>query len=132
MKESILSIAQWHKDMFPDATLDGQRLKWLEEKREWKESLRPVTKDLVCGDVKELADMFIVACGLTRFSDAEAMFCFSSVVQELYSSLFTTSDLENAIDEKMEHNRARIWEKQANGSYHHVDDGKQQQRKDAE
>ena len=132
MKESILSIAQWHKDMFPDATLDGQRLKWMEEKREWKESLRPVTKDLVCGDVKELADMFIVACGLTRFSDAEAMFCFSSVVQELYSSLFTTSDLENAIDEKMEHNRARIWEKQANGSYHHVDDDKQQQRKDAE
>ena len=132
MKESILSIAQWHKDMFPDATLDGQRLKWMEEKREWKESLRPVTKDLVCGDVKELADMFIVACGLTRFSDAEAMFCFSSVVQELYSSLFTTSDLENAIDEKMEHNRARIWKKQANGSYHHVDDDKQQQRKDAE
>lgn len=125
MKESILSIAQWHKDMFPDATLDGQRLKWMEEKREWKESLRPVTKDLVCGDVKELADMFIVACGLTRFSDAEAMFCFSSVVQELYSSLFTTLDLENAIDEKMEHNRARIWEKQANGSYHHVDDDKQ-------
>lgn len=132
MKESILSIAQWHKDMFPDATLDGQRLKWMEEKREWKESLRPVTKDLVCGDVKELADMFIVACGLTRFSDAEAMFCFSSVVQELYSSLFTTSDLENAIDEKMEHNRARIWKKQANGSYHHVDDDKQQQEKDAE
>lgn len=130
MKESILSIAQWHKDAFPDATLDGQRLKWMEEKREWKESLRPVTKDLVCGDVKELADMFIVACGLTRFSNAEAMFCFSSVVQELYSSLFATSDLENAIDEKMEHNRARIWKKQANGSYHHVDDDKQQQRKD--
>lgn len=38
MKESILSIAQWHKDAFPDATLDGQKLKWLEEKREWKES----------------------------------------------------------------------------------------------
>lgn len=132
MKESILSIAQWHKDMFPDVTLDGQRLKWMEEKREWKESLRPVTKDLVCGDVKELADMFIVACGLTRFSNAEAMFCFSSVVQELYSSLFATSDLENAIDEKMEHNRARIWKKQANGSYHHVDDDKQQQRKEAE
>lgn len=120
MKESILSIAKWHKDMFPDATLDGQKLKWREEKREWKESLRPVTKDLVCGDVKELADMFIVACGLTRFSDAEAMFCFSSVVQELYSSLFTTSDLENAIDKKMERNRARIWKKTPQGNYHHT------------
>ena len=130
MKESILSIAQWHKDMFPDATLDGQRLKWMEEKREWKESLRQVTKDLVCWDVKELADMFIVACGLTRFSDAEAMFCFGCVERELCSSLFATSDLENAIDKKMEHNRARIWEKQANGSYRHVDDGNQQ-RKDA-
>lgn len=122
MKESILSIAQWHKDTFPDATQDGQRLKWMEEKREWKESLRPVTKDLVCGDVKELADMFIVACGLTRFSDAEAMFCFSSVVRELCSSLFATSDLEKAIDKKMERNRARIWEKTSQGNYHHTNE----------
>ena len=34
MKKSILSIAQWHKDTFPDATLGGQKLKWAEEKRE--------------------------------------------------------------------------------------------------
>lgn len=122
MKESILSIAQWHKDTFPDATLDGQRLKWMEEKREWKESLRPATEDFVCGDVKELADMFIVACGLTRFSDTEAMFCFGCVERELCASLFLESDLENAIDEKMERNRSRVWKKQTNGSYHHTDD----------
>lgn len=122
MKESILSIAQWHKDTFPDATLDGQRLKWMEEKREWKESLRPAVG--IFGDVNELADMFIVACGLTRFSDTEAMFCFGRVERELCESLFATKDLENAIDKKMERNRARIWEKQANGSYHHVDDDK--------
>lgn len=123
MKESILSIAQWHKDTFPDATLYGQKLKWMEEKREWKESLRPATEDFVCGNVKELADMFIVACSLTRFSDAEAMFCFGRVERELCASLFTTKDLENAIDEKMECNRGRIWKKQASGSYHHVDSG---------
>lgn len=122
MKESILSIAQWHKDAFPDATLDGQKLKWLEEKREWKESLRPATEGFVCGDVNELADMFIVACGLTRFSDTEAMFCFDSVVRELCSSLFATSDLENAIDKKMERNRARSWEKTPQGNYHHTNE----------
>lgn len=122
MKESILSIALWHKDAFPDATLDGQKLKWLEEKREWKESLRPATEDFVCGDINELDDMFIVACGLTRFSDTEAMFCFDSVVRELGSSLFATSDLENAIDKKMERNRARIWKKTSQGNYHHTNE----------
>ena len=120
MKESILSIAQWHKDAFPDATLDGQKLKWLEEKREWKESLRSATDDFVCGDVNELADMFIVACGLTRFSDAEAMFCFGRVERELCASLFATEDLENAIDKKMERNRVRSWEKTPQGNYHHT------------
>ena len=122
MKESILSIAQWHKDTFPDATLDGQKLKWMEEKREWKESLRPATEDFVHGDIDELADMFIVVCGLIRFSNTEAMFCFGSVEQELYDSLFSQSDLEDAIDKKMERNRARIWKKQDGGSYHHTDD----------
>ena len=94
----------------------------MEEKREWKESLRPATEDFVCGDLDELADMFIVACGLTRFSNTEAMFCFGSVEQELYDSLFSQSDLEDAIDKKMERNRARIWKKQDGGSYHHTDD----------
>ena len=120
MKETILSIAQWHKDAFPDATLDGQKLKWQEEKREWKESLRPATEDFVCGDVNELADMFIVACGLTRFSDAEAMFCFGCVERELCASLCATEDLENAIDKKMERNRKRTWEKTLQGNYHHT------------
>lgn len=122
MKESILSIAQWHRDTFPDATLAGQKEKWQEEKREWKESLRPATEGFVLGDVSELADMFIVACGLTRFSDAEAMFCFGRVERELCASLFTTPDLEHAIDEKMERNRARVWKKQDSGSYHHIAD----------
>lgn len=122
MKESILSIAQWHKDTFPDATLDGQKLKWIEETYEWKKSLHPATEDFVRGDLDELADMFIVACGLTRFSNTEAMFCFGSVEQELYDSLFSQSDLEEAIDKKMERNRARIWKKQDDGSYHHSDD----------
>lgn len=27
MKESILSIAQWHKETFPDATFDSQKRK---------------------------------------------------------------------------------------------------------
>ena len=99
MSETIKSIIDWHTETFPDATLDGQILKWMEEKSEWEKSLRKATEDFVCGDVKELADMFIVACGLTRFSYTEAMFCFGYVERELGASLFTTSDLEKAIDE---------------------------------
>lgn len=118
MKESILSIAQWHKETFPDATLDSQKLKWAEEKREWEESRHAVTVDVVIGDISELSDMFIVACGLTRFSDPEAMFCFATVAHELYNSSYATKDLADAIDEKMAKNRSRTW-KNINGLYKH-------------
>ena len=114
MKESILSIAKWHEETFPDTDLKGQMEKWHEEKNEWEQSS--------CCDIKELADMFIVACGLTRFNSPEAMFCFTRICDELASSGFATQDLEHAIDTKMERNRARAWKKQNNGTYHHIAD----------
>nr|DAH24273.1 MAG TPA: Protein of unknown function (DUF550) [Caudoviricetes sp.] len=114
MKESILSIAQWHKETFPDTDLKGQIEKWYEEKNEWEKS--------GCCDIKELADMFVVACGLIRFNSPEAMFCFARIGDELFSSVFNTQDLEYAIDAKMERNRARAWKKQNNGTYHHIAD----------
>ena len=38
MKETIISIAKWHEETFPDATLDGQKVKYTEELHEWEES----------------------------------------------------------------------------------------------
>nr|DAO76774.1 MAG TPA: Protein of unknown function (DUF550) [Microviridae sp.] len=118
MKESILSIAKWHEETFPDTDLKGQIEKWFEEKNEWQASLKPARH----GDISELADMYIVACGLTRFNSMEAMFCFMRICDELCHSGHSTQELEHAIDTKMERNRARAWKKQDNGTYHHIAD----------
>lgn len=118
MNESILTIAKWHEETFPDTDFNGQMEKWFEERIEWQSSCNPTQH----GDILELADMFVVACGLTRFNSTEAMFCFARICDELASSGFATQDLEHAIDAKMERNRARAWKKQDNGTYHHIAD----------
>ena len=118
MKESILTIAKWHEETFPDTDFNGQMEKWFEERIEWQSSFNPTQH----GDILELADMFVVACGLTRFNSTEAMFCFARICDELSNSRFATQDLEHAIDTKMKCNRARAWKKQDNGTYHHIAD----------
>lgn len=65
MNESVKSIADWHAKTFPDATLAGQNDKFIAEMREWEASGN--------GDVLELADMFIVAAGMSRFSTMAAI-----------------------------------------------------------
>ncbi len=118
MKESVLSIAKWHEETFPDTDFNGQMEKWREERDEWLNS----RANHATGDIYELGDMFIVACGLTRFNSTEAMFCFGRIERELDKSNFATRDLELAVDEKMKRNRARAWKKQDNGTYHHIAD----------
>lgn len=110
MKETIKSIIDWHEITFPDATLLGQKEKYHKEFQEWYMS--------GCEDISELADMFIVACGIARFNTIEAMFCFGRVDDNLTISVFTTKELEKAIDKKMEINRKRKWNFQ-DGQYQH-------------
>jgi len=119
MKESIQSIAQWHAETFPDETQLGQLLKFKDEKKEWKATLEPATPFGQKGDIMELADMFIVAAGLTRFHSVEAMFAFYSVNDELCNTIHSTKELEEAIDAKMQINRARHWNK-LDGRYQHI------------
>ena len=116
MKESIESIAQWSRETFPDATLIGQLNKFKDEKEEWEETPCNTEDELF-----ELADMFIVACSVARFSATEAMYCFRSVAEKLEISCFATQDLERAIDKKMEINRARKWCIKS-GNYQHTED----------
>ncbi len=63
MKETILSIAKWHEQTFPDTDLQGQLAKFQEETDEYAED----------ESLAELADMFIVACGMTRFDNMAAL-----------------------------------------------------------
>lgn len=121
MKESIETIARWHRETFPDATLRTQLEKFQEEKKEWEQSRHIEPTGIISGDVSELADMFIVACGISRFRHVDAMWNFARVATELEQSYFSTTDLEHAVDAKMEINRARHWNNNG-GYYKHTED----------
>lgn len=116
MKESIQSIMEWHAKTFPDATLEGQVRKFMKERKEYWQS-----RSL---DIMELADMFIVACGIARFHLLAALSAFAQVYEETHktfnSQYITPEKLEVAIDEKMEINRKRKWNFD-NGLYQHKD-----------
>lgn len=112
MSETIDTIIQWHSQMFPDATLKDQMDKYEEERKEWLDS--------DCNDLPELADMFIVACGLARFDMYTGLCALENVIFWLNSESFGMSELVEEVEKKMEKNRKRTWVKQENGSYHHT------------
>ena len=111
MKETIDTIIQWHKETFPDATLEGQQVKFEEELNEYNEEK----------NMQELADMFIVACGIARFNSVVALEYFAVIFKTLrtWKVLGVVGVLQVVIDEKMEKNRKRVWNKTSNGTYHH-------------
>lgn len=112
MKESIKSIIEWHEKTFPDATLEGQIKKFNEEYNEYH---------VASPDMRELADMYIVVCGIARFDGVIALEFFSVVFQILHSwnTVGAVYVFKEIIDEKMEKNRKRIWKKTGEGVYHH-------------
>lgn len=114
MKETIISIAKWHEETFPDATLAGQVEKYVEEYEEFCSA--NTEEDMI----SELADTFIVVCGIARFSTMDALFYFHEVDHELGKSNISFEQLSNAIDKKMKKNRKRVWTKTAEGTYHHT------------
>lgn len=127
MNETMYSIIKWHEETFPEATLEGQRVKALEEAGEYVE-VKDV-KDFSKG-IDELADVFIVGCGVARFSTVEALSVFDLVLLACRgpSPKATREDykerviqLGEAVDKKMEINRQRKWNKR-NGMYKHVEE----------
>lgn len=112
MKETIKSIIEWHEQTFPDATLEGQELKYRDELLEWSDS--------GCEDVFELADMFIVACGIARFSLEKGLY----YIADAYAAAteIGTDELFGAVQEKMQINRQRKWGI-GKGNYQHIEEG---------
>lgn len=113
MKETIDTIIDWQKNTFPDANLEGQREKFLEELREFYNAQTSQEQ------LAELVDMFIVACGVARFDTVEALSEFTCVRERGNHVMINWSDFEKAVDSKLEKNRKRIWNKTGNGTYHH-------------
>lgn len=115
MKETIKSIIEWHEQTFPDATLEGLLEKYQDELQELAASNYK--------DITELADMFIVACGICRFSLARGMTAFWKVA-DLAGGMFLIKGLfDAAVNNKMAINRKRKWEKQGN-TYQHIEENK--------
>lgn len=121
MKETLESIIAWHRETFPDETQLGQWEKFREEKIEWEQSKHITDDGLIVGDITELADCFIVCCGLARFNNLEALYAFRTVAAELENSIYATVDLEEAVDAKMAINRGRTWTHNG-GHYKHKED----------
>lgn len=117
MSESIKSIIEWHEQTFPMADLQGQLAKFDDELAEYGES--------EC--LEELADLFIVACGIARFDNVSALVAFERVCEIL--KLWRVNygkpvPLQMAIDNKMAVNRNRKWAV-GKGNYQHVSEGEE-------
>ena len=118
MTETIETIMQWHRETFPNATLEGQLQKFDNEVKEFWEC------ELLSEDAAtELADCFIVACGIARFNNVEAIKAFSFVVGYLLNDKELTQMFNIAIDKKMAINRKREWNF-TNGQDQHKPDEK--------
>lgn len=113
MQETIKSIIEWHTKTFPDATLAGQKAKFDEEIIEYNKA------ETQAEIASELADLFIVACGIARFNNIQATTYFALVWHAYSHSFIIESDFEEALNKKMAKNRKRVWNKTAEGTYHH-------------
>jgi lipopolysaccharide/colanic/teichoic acid biosynthesis glycosyltransferase len=112
--ETIETIIQWHKETFPDTTLEEQ---WHKFELEMEEFDKAKSYD---NKVKELADMFIATCGIARFSLSFSLIFFSIIYKKL-KHLESKQELnfDKAINDKMAINRKRKWHK-VNGEYRHI------------
>jgi hypothetical protein len=112
-----------HQELFKDVTLMSQITKFSEEYNEMLDALKLV--DNPDAFYEELADMFIVACGILRFNEALGQCLCKSVADEFvyrvdesgndYSSVLATKVIE-----KMNKNIKRVWSKTKDGNYKHV------------
>lgn len=102
MSESIKTIIQWHEQTFPDATLEGQIEKFDDEVKEFYEA------ELLSDEAAtELADCFVVGCGMARFSFLSAMNAFSFVLGYLVGEDEFAKKFLSAVENKMQTNRKR-------------------------
>jgi hypothetical protein len=120
MKETIKSIILWHEQTFPDATQEGQIDKYFKEEAEFLTAMEIGSFNEA---INEMADCFIVACGIGRFDIILAARFMGRVFNMFANDAgFTKTTLQKAIDKKMEINRNRKWGKKGN-SYQHIEEG---------
>lgn len=110
--ETIASIVAWQEEVFPDASLSKQLEKYQDEREEYLATLKYKER------IAEMADLFIVACNVSRFSSYAALECFSDIEWLMKIDGVSRHKLAQAIDEKMAINRRRKWNS-LGGKYQH-------------
>lgn len=105
-------IAEWHEQTF-DTTCEAQWIKLKEEVIELCEA------ESYSNCMEELADVvFVLSALIYRFKDDNAI-TFAKLIGAFLSPLIS-EDLYFYLNGKFEKNKARKWEKQPDGTYHHV------------
>lgn len=112
INDLILDIQIVHEELFPQATLLSQVAKYEEENEELQ--LANTKEDII----KEFADVFIVACGIRRFSTIIG----TNLLKQIITSIKKHDDriiLMEAVCEKMNKNQERDWGEPSSGYYKH-------------
>lgn len=109
-------IMAWQKKVFPKATVLGQIKKFREEYNEFIAATKAGKKR---ASVEELADMYIVACGLLRLSTSSGLKAMNDFTWLICEANVKFESLQAPINRKMDANVARKWVYK-NGNYHHV------------
>lgn len=112
MEKLRQKITKEHEQLFPLATLISQILK-LEEELEELEKAEDMYKA-----ISEMADCFIVCCGIYRFSKRVALMLMSAVLTAA-EELGYLDVMLKSVEAKWEFNKTRKWEFK-DGKYHHV------------
>lgn len=117
-------VRDTHQELFKDVTLMSQITKFSEEYNEMKESFKHFDENPEAF-YEELADMFIVACGILRFNEAlGSCLCKSITDNFIYKKDEEGNDyldvLAIKVLEKMNKNIKRVWSKTKDGCYKHI------------
>ena len=111
----INKVREIHKQLFPKATLEKQCAKFEEE---YQEALKAEGEDFM----KELADMFIVACGIGNFNLSISTFLCNYIITKIEQnkdSNVISPMFYYFVCEKMNKNQERVWNETETGYYKH-------------
>lgn len=112
MNSLMNKIANWHELTF-DSTEEAQWLKLKEEETEAEECNNDIDW------IKEMADVcFIYSALIYRYNSDKAKSMFYAMWNPL--SHWQKEDIENELAIKFKINKNRKWEKQPDGTYHHI------------
>ena len=112
INDLILDIQIVHEELFPQATLASQIAKYEEENEELQ--LADTIEDII----EEFADVFIVACGIRRFSPILGTDLLKHVIDTIKHHEDKITLME-AVCTKMNKNQERDWGEQSGGYYKH-------------